>query len=185
MTHFRTRLIGLSALVATLAGCATAPPGEGGTASFPARMAAPHPGPGWLLLGSTDDGAMYMHPRSTLRVGSSAFIMLVGTKSRPVFLPGGAAVGSIRERIEIDCDRRRYRRYDGTAHPDNVALGPVLGQVGQAPWKDVPSGTLIAAVSSAVCSATAPDSSPPGIQVVPPEPAMLRFPTDRRRTFTT
>src|SRR3712207_7909658 len=116
MTQFRTSLLGLAALVAALGGCATAPAGGVGMATTPAPgAAAPHPGPGWLLLGSNDEGAVYLHPRSTLRVGSSAFIMLVGSRRRPAVLPSGATVGSIRERIEIDCDNRRYRRHDGTA----------------------------------------------------------------------
>ncbi len=187
MTHSRTSLLGLAASFAALGGCATPPPAVGGGMnSLPAQATAPeHPGPGWLLLGSSEEGSLYIHPRSTLRVGSSAFIMVVANKRQPVALPGGASVGSVRERIEIDCGKRRYRRHDGTAHPDHVALGPVLGQVGQEPWKDVPPNTVMAAVSSAVCSATAPDTAPPGTRGAPPEPAVPRLPRNRRGTFST
>ena len=182
MTHFRLTLLGLSALLVALGGCATPPASEGGLRSFSGQAAVPpqHPGPGWLLLGSNEDGALYMHPRSTLRVGSSAFIVLVGTKRQPVVLSTGVSVGSVRERMEIDCEGRRYRRHDGTAHPDHVALGPILGQMGQEHWRDVPPNTLVAALSSAVCSATAPNTGG-----APPEPDMPRFPRNHRGTFST
>ncbi len=186
MTHFRMSLLGLSALLGALGGCAAPSATGGGTTPFPGQTsAARHPGPGWLLLGSNEDGALYMHPSSTLRVGSSAFIVLVGTKRQPVVLSTGISVASVKERMEIDCEGRRYRRHDGTAHPDHVALGPVLGQMGQEQWKDVPPNTLIAALSSAVCSATAPDTTAPNTQGAPPEPAMPRFPRNRRSTFST
>ncbi len=182
MTHFRLTLLGLPALLAALGACATPPAPGDGLRSFPGQAAAApqHPGPGWLLLGSNEDGALYMHPRSTLRVGSSAFIVLVGTKRQPVVLSTGVSVGSVRERMEIDCEGRRYRRHDGTAHPDHVALGPILGQMGQEHWRDVPPNTLVAALSSAVCSATAPNT-----EGAPPEPAMPRFPRNRTGTFST
>jgi hypothetical protein len=189
MTHPRMSLLGVPTLVAALAGCATPPVAEGGMMSFPSQASAPatrHPGPGWLLLGSNEEGALYMHPRSTLRIGSSAFIMLVGSKRQPVVLPSGVSVGSVRERIEIDCDRRRFRRHDGTAHPDPVGLGPVLGQVGQQEqWRGVNPNTVMAAVASAVCAATAPNAAPPNVQGAPPEPALPRFPRTRRGTFST
>ncbi len=182
MTHFRLTLLGLPALLVALGACATPPAPGDGLRSFPGQAAAApqHPGPGWLLLGSNEDGALYMHPRSTLRVGSSAFIVLVGTKRQPVVLSTGVSVGSVRERMEIDCEGRRDRRHDGTAHPDHVALGPILGQMGQEHWRDVPSNTLVAALSSAVCSATAPST-----EGAPPEPPMPRFSRNRRGTFST
>lgn len=192
MTHTRSSLLGLAVLLGAFGGCATAPVAGGGMDSFQSRAAAApavpvveHPGPGWLLLGSTDEGSLYMHPRSTLRVGSSAFIMVVANRRQPVVLPGGASVGSVRERIEIDCHKRRYRRHDGSAHPDHVGLGPVLGQVGQEQWRDVSPSTVMAAVSSAVCSATAPGTAAPNTQGAPPEPALPRFPRNRRGTFST
>ncbi len=188
MPHPRIGFLGLPALLAALAGCATPPTTTGSdTAPSPSQAAAPqHPGPGWLLLGSTEEGAVYMHPRSTLRVGSSAFIVLVGSKRRPLVFPDGVSVGSIRERIEIDCERRRFRRHGGTAHPDPVALGPVLGLVGQREqWKGVNPNTVMAAVASAVCAATAPDPGPPDLRDAPPEPALPRFPGTRGGTFRT
>lgn len=190
MTHPRSSLLGLPALLATLAGCA-APPGSRVPADVSqgraAGPAAQHPGPGWLLLGTTEDGALYMHPVSTLRVGSSAFIMVVANRRRPVPLPSGGSVSSIKERIEIDCDNRRYRRRDGTAHPDHVGLGPVLGRVGPEPWRQVSPDTVMAAVSSAVCSATAPDRAAPdgGEGASPAEPSMPRLPRGAGRVFRT
>ena len=70
MTQPRMGLLGLSALFAALAGCAS-PPSGGDAMPLPAQAtvrAPQHPGPGWLLLGSTEEGTVYMHPRSTLRV---------------------------------------------------------------------------------------------------------------------
>lgn len=190
MTHSRMGLLGLPALIAALTGCATPLASGSGMESFPSQTApapvAQHPGPGWLLLGSNEEGAVYMDPRSTLRVGSSAFIILVGSKRRPVVLPSGLSVGSIKERIEIDCDGRRFRRYDGTAHPDPVALGPTLGQVGQQEqWRGVNPDTVMDVVASAVCSAAAPSPTPPNLRGAPPEPALPRLPRTRPGTFRT
>lgn len=148
------RFFFLAAGLAALCGCA-AP--RGGTGAGGAASAA-GPEAGWLLLGRTEGASLYIHPRSTLRVGSSAFIMVVAANHRPAVLPDGATVGSLRERYEIDCEGRRYRRHDGTAHPDNAALGPVLGRVGQDQWKGITPETVMAAVSSAVCGAAAPDA---------------------------
>lgn len=182
MTHSRTSLLGLAALLGGLGGCAAPPAAVGGAAPLANRAApaAQHPGPGWLLLGSTEEGSLFMHPRSTLRVGPSTFIMVVANRRQPVPLPSGASVGSVKERIEIDCDGRRYRRRDGTAHPDHVGLGPVLGQVGPEQWRDVPPDTVMAAVSSAVCSATAPGSTG-----APPESVVPRLPQGRGQIFRT
>lgn len=184
MTHSRTSLLGLMALIAALAGCATPPATEGGAMPSPRQAATQRFGPGWVLLGDTEEGALYMHPRSTLRVGSSAFIMVVASKHQPVVLPGGAQVGSLRERYEVDCDKQRYRRHDGTAHPDHAGLGPILGRVGQQQqWNDVRPDTVLAAVSSFVCSgAAAPDAPAPS---VPREPVAPPPPRTRRGTFST
>lgn len=193
MTCPRMGLLGLSALLGALGGCATPPAVRGGTTAFPAQAArAQHPGPGWLLLGSDEDGSLYMHPRSTQRIGSSAFIVLVGKKRQPVVLSNAASVGSVKERFEIACETRRYRRHDGTVHPDQFALGPVLGSMGQGQWEDVPPNTVIAAVSSAVCSAPASDTTAPDIRGAPPRgatpepaPAEPSFPRTRGDTFRT
>lgn len=189
MKRSRTALLGLASLLGLLGGCAT-PPAEGsGLASLPARQttAAPvAPGPGWLLLGTLGESAVFMHPQSTLRVGSSAFIMLVASKREPAVLPGGVTVGSLKERIEIDCEKARYRRHDGTAHPDQVALGPVLGRVGQDQWRSVVPNTVIAALSAVVCSGTAsPNAAPPVAPGAPPVPALPRFQRYRGGTFST
>ena len=177
IAHSRASRLGPPMLMAALAGCAAHPAMEGGAASFTPQQAAQRLGPDWVLLGNTEEGALYMHPRSTLRVGSSAFIMVVASKHQPVVLPGGTQVGSVRERYEVDCVRQRYRRHDGTAHPDHAGLGPVLGQIGQQQWKDVRPGTVLAAVSAFVCSAAAPDASRE-----PAAPPLLRT---RRGTFST
>ena len=190
MTHPRLGLLGLTALLAALASCAAPPsPTGAGVMTSPDQAAAPapqHPGPGWLLLGSTEEGEVYIHPRSTLRAGSSAFILLVGSKHQPVVLPNGASVGSVRERIEIDCARRRFRRHDGTAHPDPAALGPVLGRVGQQEqWRGVTPNTVMDAVAAAVCAATAPKPNSPDLRGAPPEPVLPQFPRARGGTFRT
>jgi hypothetical protein len=171
-------------LAAALAGCATnatdrgaAAPGRGTAA---ATAAPPQSEAGWLLLGETEGASLYIDPRSTLRVGSSAFIMVVAARHRPMLLPDGAEVGSLRERYEIDCAGRRYRRYDGTAHPDRAALGPVLGRVGQDDWRGINPRTVMAAVSTAVCSAGAPG----GDDAPPPGPAW-RLPRSSTRVFRT
>jgi hypothetical protein len=184
MAHSSARSLALPAvLVAALSACAAPVTGRGDAATPGAGAAAaasPHPDAGWMLLGQTERASLYIHPRSTLRVGSSAFIMVVAANHRPTVLPDGAEVGSLRERYEIDCAGRRYRRYDGTAHPDRAALGPVLGRVGLDDWKGINPRTVMAAVSSAVCSGGAPgtdDASPPG----PP----WRFTRDPARTFRT
>lgn len=127
-----------------------------------------------------------MHPQSTLRVGSSAFIVLVASKRELAVLPDGVMVGSLKERIEIDCEKARYRRHDGTAHPDRIALGPVLGRVGQDQWRAIVPNTVIAALSLVVCSGTAPPSAaPPGASGVRPAPAVPRFQRNRGGTFST
>ena len=138
-------------------------------------------GPGWVALGESDDASFFIHPRSTLRVGPSAFIMVVATKHQAATLPGGVRIGSLREWYEIDCDGRRFRRHDGTLHPDQTASGPILAQVGQDQWRDIAPSSVLAAVSSAICSATSP-SPPRG--AAPPGP-VLRFPKSRRDTFST
>src|SRR4028118_915646 len=52
MTRFRTSLVGFSALLGTLGGCAAPMPTDGGLKSSTQSAAAPvAPGPGWLLLG--------------------------------------------------------------------------------------------------------------------------------------
>jgi len=143
MTRSRLRLLGFSALLAALGGCGTLPATGSGLQSVAAEPAVTPaaqpvaPGPGWLLLGSHRDGDVFIHPLSTLRVGSSAFIMLVVSKRQPAVLPGGVVLGSARERLEIDCERSRYRRHDGTVHADQIGSGPVLGRIGQDQWKDV------------------------------------------------
>jgi surface-adhesin protein E len=188
MKFFRTSLVGLSALLGALGGCATPPATGDGLKSFPPQSASAPlaPGPGWFLLGAHGEGAVFMHPHSTLRVGSSAFIMLVASRRQPAVLSGGVAVGSLRERIEIDCEKARYRRHDGTVHPDQVALGPVLGWMGQDQWRDVVPNTVMAALSSAVCSGTAPpNAAPPSAPGVPPGPAAPRFQKNRGGTFST
>lgn len=188
MTRFRLSLLALSALLGALGGCATPPAAGGGLESSPAQSAAAPvaPGPGWLLLGTHGEGAVFMHPHSTLRVGSSAFIMLVASKRQPAVLPGGVTVGSLRERIEIDCEQARFRRHDGTVHPDQGALGPVLGRVGRDQWRDVVPNTVMAALSMAVCSGMAPpNAAPPGAPGVPPGPVTPRFQRHRGGTFST
>lgn len=181
-----TSLFGLLGLVG---GCATPPATAVGPASLPAQSAAAAPvapGPGWLLLGTHGESAVFMHPQSTLRVGSSAFIMLVASKREPAVLPGGVTIGSLRERIEIDCGNTRYRRHDGTVHPDQGALGPVLGRVGQDQWRNVVPNTVMAALSSVVCSGTAPPgAASPGLPRDLPAPAAPRFPGSRGGTFRT
>ncbi len=170
MAHPFPRFLALSAALGILAGCAAAPaPRGGGMESGSGQPAAASLEAGWLLLGRTEGASVYIHPRSTLRVGSSAFIMVVAAKHQPMPLADGASVGSLRERYEIDCAGLRYRRHDGTAHPDRAALGPVLGQVGQDQWKKISPDTIMAAVSFAACSgATAPNGAPPGPAVRPP-----------------
>lgn len=189
MKRFRTNLLGFSALLGVLGGCATPPTAGGGLKSFqaPSATAPVAPGPGWVLLGTHRDGAVFMHPHSTLRLGSSAFIMLVAAKREPAVLPGGVTVGSLKERIEIDCEKRRFRRHDGTVHPDQGALGPVLGRVGQDQWREISPNTVMAALSLVVCSAsTPPDTAPPpGTPDIPPGPASPRFQNNRGGTFTT
>ena len=189
MTRFRMSLLGLSALLGTLGGCATPPAVEGGPKPSPAQSAtaAPAaPGAGWLLLGTQPESAVFMHPQSTLRVGSSAFIMLVVSKHQPAVLPGGVTLGSLRERIEIDCAKARYRRHDGTLHPDRGALGPVLARVGQDQWRNVVPNTVMAALSLVVCSGSAPpDAAPPSAPGLPPGPAAPRFQKNRSGTFST
>ena len=137
--------------------------------------------PDWLLLGRTEGASVYIDPRSTLRVGSSAFIMVMAAKHQPVLLPGGGSIGSLRERYEIDCAGQRYRRHDGTAHPDRAALGPVLGRVGQDHWKNINPETVMGAVSAAACSGAATQDAP---DITPPGP-VLRPPLNPRPTFRT
>lgn len=193
MTRFCMNLLGLSALLGAFGGCATSPITGGGLKPPPAEAvpaqsatAPAAPGAGWLLLGSRGESAVFMHPQSTLRVGSSAFIMLVVSKHQPAVLPGGLTLGSLKERIEIDCGKARYRRHDGTVHPDRGALGPVLARVGQDQWKDVTPNTVMAALSSAVCSGSAPpDATPPSAPGLPPGPAAPRFQKNRGGTFST
>ncbi len=195
MTRSRMSLpAGLSSLFVALGGCATSPGAGAGLEAFPPQAApaatAPAPpitpGPGWLLLGAHGEGAVYMHPHSTLRVGSSAFIMLVASRRQPAVLPGGVTIGSLKERIEIDCEKARYRRHDGTVHPDQGGHGPVLGRVGQDQWRTVVPNTVMEALSVAVCSGTAsPDAAPPGAPRPAPAPAMPRFPRNRGGTFST
>ena len=148
MAHPLVHCLALSALLGVLSGCSAVPPADGGgnLAASGQQAAAPFPESGWLLLGRTEGASVYIHPRSTLRVGSSAFIMVMATKHRPMALPGGASIGSLRERYEIDCSGLRYRLYDGTAHPDGAALGPVLGRVGHDQWKRINPDTVMAAV---------------------------------------
>lgn len=185
MVHPTARvLLPTAAIAAVLAACAA--PGaldRGGTASSQdgeAMVAAmPHADTGWLLLGRTEGASLYIHPRSTLRVGSSAFIMVVAAKHRPTVLPDGATIGSLKERYEIDCPGRRYRRHDGTAHADGAGLGPILGTVGQDQWKGISPQTVMAAVSSAVCAGPAPDAFE-----APPGPG-LRLPRRATRVFRT
>ena len=189
MTRSRTNTLGAFSLLGLLGACATPPAVEGGSASCPAQpaTAAPvAPGPGWLLLGTQGGSSVFLHPQSTLRIGSSAFIMLVASKREPAVLPGGVTVGSLKERIEIDCEKARYRRHDGTAHPDQVALGPVLGRVGQDQWRGIAPNTVIGALSVVVCSGTAPpDSAAPNAPSLPQMPAVPRFPKNRGGTFST
>jgi surface-adhesin protein E len=192
MTRIRMGFFGLSTVLLALGGCATSP-GTGGGLTSPspqsAAAAPASPGPGWLLLGTHGESAVFMHPQSTLRVGPSAFIMLVASKRQPAVLPGGVTVGSLRERIKIDCERARYRRHDGTAHPDQSALGPVLGRVRQDQWRDVVPNTVMAALSLVVCSGTAPPNAAPprapAVPAVPPGPAAPRFHRNRGGTFST
>jgi hypothetical protein len=185
MAHPTARVFLPAVVAAAFAACATPASDRAGASPAPASQAAAAASPqaeaGWLLLGQTEGASLYIHPRSTLRIGSSAFIMVVAMRHQPMLLPDGAEVGSLRERYEIDCAGRRYRRYDGTAHPDRAALGPVLGRVGQDDWKGINPRTVMAAVSTAVCSAAAPadrdDAAPPG----PP----WRFPRSPTRIFRT
>ncbi len=181
MTHLPACPVVLSVVLGTLAGCA-APAADGGAKFATAQTAGEAGlGPGWVPLGQSGGASFFLHPRSTLRVGPSAFIMIVATRHQAATLPGGVRIGSLRERYEIDCDGQRFRRHDGTLHPDQVASGPILARVGQAEWKDIAPSTVMAAVSSAICSATAP-SPPQG--VAPPGPA-VRPPRNRRGTFST
>lgn len=181
MAQSLARLIVLAAVFGPLAGCAV--PTAGGQGKSPAAHSAgpAYLGPGWVALGESDDAAFFIHPRSTLRVGPSAFIMVVATRHQAATLPGGVRIGSLRERYEIDCDGQRFRRHDGTLHPDQVASGPILARVGQDQWKDIAPSSVLAAVSSAICSATSP-SPPRG--ATPPDP-VLRLPKNRRGTFST
>jgi hypothetical protein len=186
MAQSTARVSVLPALAAAaLAACAAPPATDraGATtgSATAAATASPQVEAGWMLLGETEGASLYIHPRSTLRVGSSAFIMVVAARHRPMLLPDGAEVGSLRERYEIDCAARRYRRHDGTAHPDRAALGPVLGRVGQDDWRGINPRTVMAAVSTAVCSAAAP---PDGGDASPAEPAW-KFPRSSTRIFRT
>ena len=181
MTHSSVRLFALSAVLGALAGCA-APTPDGGAGLVTAQGAgAANLGPGWLPLGQSGGASFFIHPRSTLRVGPSAFIMIVATELQAATLPDGVRIGSLRERYEIDCDGQRYRRHDGTLHPDQVASGPILAQVGQDQWKGITPSTVMAAVSSAVCSATAPNSQGGAAPLDP----TVRPPKNRRGTFST
>lgn len=181
MTRSLARLVVLSAVLGPLAGCAV-PAADGGP-NFAVRQEAgvENLGPGWVPLGRSEGASFFLHPRSTLRVGPSAFIMVVAARHQATTLPSGVQIGSLRERYEIDCDARRFRRHDGTLHPDRAASGPILATVGQDQWKDIAPSTIMAAVSSAICSATAP-THPPG--AAPPGPA-VRPPNGRGRTFST
>jgi surface-adhesin protein E len=189
MTRSRLSLLGFSALLAALSGCGTPATTGGAPNSFAAgpKAAPTAPGPGWLLLGSHREGDVFIHPLSTLRVGSSAFIMLVVSKRQPAVLPGGVVLGSARERLEIDCERSRYRRHDGTVHADQIGSGPVLGRIGQDQWKDAAPGTVIAAVSRAVCAGTTPPSATPPTEGpgFAPAPVVPRVPKARGGTFST
>jgi len=185
MAHPIAKLLTLSAVLGALVGCAALPATGGGVEPGPSAQAAaaplPFQEPGWLLLGRTEGASVYIHPRSTLRVGSSAFIMVMAAKHQPVVLPDGARIGSLKERYEIDCAGQRYRRHDGTAHPDQAALGPVLGQVGQDQWRGINPDTVMAVVSTAACADTAVPDMP---NVAPPGP-VLRSPRNPRATFRT
>ena len=177
------RFVALSAALGTFAGCAAVPATGGiGTEASPGQPAAASLEAGWLLLGRTEGASLYIDPRSTLRVGSSAFIMVVAAKHQPMPLPDGASIGSLRERYEIDCAGQRYRRHDGTAHSDHAALGPVLGRVGQDQWRGINPNTVMAVVSTAACSGTAVPDAP---SVVPPGPPVLRPLGKQGGTFRT
>src|SRR5215213_4757481 len=102
MAHPIASFLTLSVVLGALVGCAAFPAGDD-RAKLPSAQAAAPLEPGWLLLGRTEGASVYIDPRSTLRVGSSAFIMVMAAKHQPVLLPGGGSIGSLRERYEIDC----------------------------------------------------------------------------------
>ena len=185
----RMVFLGFSALLGTLGGCAAPQNTGAGVPSFPAQTPAQgvaSPGAGWLQLGSHGESTVFLHPHSTLRVGSSAFIMVVVAARRPTTLPGGLTLGSLRERIEIDCEKSRFRRHDGTVHPDQAGSGPVVARVGQDQWKDVTPNSVIAVVSRAVCSEASPSIPPmPGAPGQNPSPSLPQIQKKRGGTFST
>lgn len=152
--------IAVFALLGTLAGCA-APSTDlaGGTAT------PPQPGSGWVEVAQNGEGTLFIDPRSVLRVGPSAFITLLEVKNGTA----GAAGGSLRVRLEIDCDGRRVRQHDATSHGDQSALGPPLMRVGQGDWRDLPADATkgFSPLAGAVCSNRG-GPNPPAPTVPPP-----------------
>lgn len=182
----RAIFLGVAALLVTLGGCAATSDFGDRRALAPApdrTAAAASPGAGWLQLGRHGESTVFIHPRSTLRVGSSAFIVVVTAAARPTTLPGGLTLGSLRERIEIDCGASRFRRHDGTVHPDQVGSGPVLARVGQDQWKAVAPSSVIAAIALAVCRDVPPSMTP--APELGPSPGLPQIHKKRGGTFTT
>ena len=156
-------VIAAFALLGTLAGCAAPPADLAGDAS-------PKPGGGWVQVAQNGEGTLFVDPRSVLRVGPSAFITLLEVKNRA----GGVAGGSLRVRLEIDCDGKRMRQHDATSHGDPAALGPALMRVGQSDWRDLPPDPNLGfnPLAKVVCSGRGPN--PPTTAAPPAPPAQRR-----------
>lgn len=153
--------VAVFALFGALAGCA-APSTDlaGGGAG-----ASPQPGNGWVQVAQNGEGTLFIDPRSALRVGPSAFITLIEVKNGTA----GVAGGSLRVRLEIDCDGKRVRQHDATSHGDQAALGPALMRVGQGDWRDLsPDATKgFGPLAGALCSNRG-GPAPPAPAVPPP-----------------
>ena len=147
------------ALLAGLPGCA-APPRDG------AAAAAEAPGPEWVRIAQRPEGVLYIDPRATVRVGPSVFLTMLDVRT------GMTVV--VRERIEIDCEGKRVRRYDSTLHGDRAALGPALAQAGQDDWRALNPDprTVLTALAKLACPGGMPD--PPGA-APPPAPRTGRL----------
>lgn len=148
------------ALLGTFAGCAAPSADLAGGAGAP-----PKPGGGWVQVAQNGEGTLFIDPGSVLRVGPSAFITLLEAKNGTA----GIAGGSLRVRLEIDCDGKRVRQHDATSHGDRAALGPPLMRAGQGDWRDLPpdADAGFNPLARAVC-ANRGEPDPPAPAVPPP-----------------